>query len=127
MNKGQAEQNAEAVQLIHDFNEALNRRDLDGMMRRMSADCVFENTYPPPDGTRYGGQDEVRAFWERFFSGASEVNIEVEQLFGQDGRYTMLWVYRWTDNHGKSGRIRGVDVYTLQNGLISAKLSYVKG
>lgn len=127
MNVMAAQQHAEALQLIREFNEALNRRDVDGMMQRMSADCIFENTHPPPDGSRYVGQAEVRAFWERFFQGASAVNIEVEELFGHDGRYTMLWIYRWTDIKGKSGHIRGVDVYTVHNGLIRAKLSYVKG
>jgi len=113
--------------LILDFNEAINRRDVDGMMQRMSADCVFENTYPPPDGTRYTGQAAVRAFWESFFKGAREVRIEVEEFFGNAGRYTMLWVYHWLDHDGKPGYIRGVDVYTVEDGLISAKLSYVKG
>lgn len=118
---------AQAQRLIIEFNEAINQRNVDGMMQRMSADCVFENTYPPPDGTRYSGQAAVRAFWESFFKGAREVRIEVVELFGQAGRYTMLWVYHWLDHDGKPGYIRGVDVYTVEDGLISAKLSYVKG
>ena len=34
------------IELVLAFNEALNRRDLDGMMRMMTADCLFENTAP---------------------------------------------------------------------------------
>jgi hypothetical protein len=39
----------------------------------------------------------------------------------------MLWCYHWVDASGTPGHIRGVDVYTLRDGLIAEKLSYVKG
>lgn len=57
----------ETLELVRAFNDALNARDVDGMMRRMTQDCVFENTYPAPDGTRFEGQAAVRAFWQDFF------------------------------------------------------------
>lgn len=96
-------------------------------MRLMTPDCVFENTYPPPDGTRYEGQAAVRRFWEEFFQGSNAAAIEIEEIFGFGDRCVMLWTYRWVDLEGKSGHRRGVDVYTLRNGLIAQKLSYVKG
>jgi ketosteroid isomerase-like protein len=109
------------------FNDALNARDVDTMMSLLSADCVFENTYLAPSGTRYVGQSAVRAFWEDFFQGSSEARIEIEELFGRDDRAVMRWLYRWTDPSGHSGHIRGVDVYRVRDGLITEKLSYVKG
>jgi ketosteroid isomerase-like protein len=115
------------VQLVIEFNEALNARDVDGMMRRMTTDCIFENTYPPPDGARFEGQTAVRAFWEDFFNDSSRAKIEIEELFTLHDRCVMLWTYQWTDPAGNSGHIRGVDVYRLRDGLISEKLSYVKG
>jgi len=39
----------------------------------------------------------------------------------------MRWRYRWVDHQGREGTLRGVDVYTLREGLIAEKLSYVKG
>lgn len=115
------------LEVVRRFNDALNRRDVDTMMRLMSEDCVFENTSPAPDGTRYEGQAAVRAFWEDFFKGSLQATIEVEAIFEHDDRCTMLWTYRWNDLEGKAGHIRGVDVYTLEDGLITEKLSYVKG
>ncbi|CAG1772762.1 partial limonene-1,2-epoxide hydrolase, partial [uncultured bacterium] len=38
------------IQLVTRFNDALNARDVDAMMRLMTDDCVFENTFPAPDG-----------------------------------------------------------------------------
>ena len=52
---------------IHRFNEAFNRHDVDGVMAMMTADCVFENTQPSPDGERFVGAAAVRTFWTRFF------------------------------------------------------------
>jgi ketosteroid isomerase-like protein len=124
----------EIVALVMAFNDALNARDLDTMMSLMTADCVFENTAPPPDGSRYVGQAAVRAFWEGFFSGSAQARITVEEIFTggrspQESleRCVMRWSYHWVDQGGKGGHIRGVDLYTVRCEKIAEKLSYVKG
>jgi ketosteroid isomerase-like protein len=119
--------NTDLLPLIIRFNDALNARDLETVMRLLTADTVFENTYPAPNGTRYVGQSAVREFWEDFFRGSSDAHIEIEELFGQNDRAVLRWIYRWTDQAGHSGHIRGVDVYRVRDGLIAEKLSYVKG
>jgi ketosteroid isomerase-like protein len=113
--------------LIVRFNDALNARDVDALMHLMTEDCVFENTYPTPDGTRYAGQAAVRSFWEDFVRGSTEARFEIEDLFGANERVVMRWTYHWIDPQGNAGHIRGVDVYAVRNGLIAEKLSYVKG
>jgi steroid delta-isomerase-like uncharacterized protein len=115
------------LQVVIAFNEALNRRDMDAMMRLMTEDCIFDNTSPAPDGTRYQGQAAVRAFWEDFFRNSSKATITIEEIFEMDNRCVMRWRYDWLDLQGKAGHIRGVDIYKLENGLIAEKLSYVKG
>jgi len=52
---------------IERFNQAFNRHDVDAVMEAMTEDCVFENTYPPPNGERYEGQSAVRSFWNQFW------------------------------------------------------------
>ena len=115
------------IQTVIQFNEALNARDVTGMMRLMTQDCVFENTTPPPDGERFVGQEAVRRFWEQFFQDASEIHFEVEDLFGVEDRCVMRWVYTWKNRLGETGHIRGIDLYTLAGHRISGKYSYVKG
>ena len=117
----------DAIALVQAFNDALNARDVDGMMQRMTADCVFENTDPPPDGARFAGQAAVRAFWEDFFRGARESRITAEEIFAAGTRCVMRWRYDWVGLDGRVGHVRGVDVYRIENGLIAEKLSYVKG
>jgi ketosteroid isomerase-like protein len=109
------------------FNDALNARDIDAAMRLMTPDCVFENTDPPPDGTRYAGQAAVRGFWEDFMRGSIEARFEIEEIFGAADRVVMRWRYDWLDRQEQAGHMRGVDVYTIRDGLIAEKLSYVKG
>src|SRR5512141_2379449 len=116
-----------SVQTVTRFNDALNAKDVPGMMRLMTSGCVFENTYPPPNGERYTGQAAVRAFWEDFMQQSSTFHFEIEEVFVCGDRCVMRWVYRWTDPAGESGAIRGVDVHRLEDSLIAEKLSYVKG
>ncbi|MBE7552123.1 MAG: nuclear transport factor 2 family protein [Anaerolineales bacterium] len=118
---------AATVTTIQQFNDALNGRDVEMMMALMAGDCVFENTYPAPDGTRLEGQARVRAFWEEFFAAAAKIELEIEEIFAVGERGVMRWVYRWTDREGQPGYVRGVDVYRMRNGQIAEKLSYVKG
>jgi ketosteroid isomerase-like protein len=61
------------------FNEACNRHDVDAVMAAMTDDCIFENTNPAPDGKRYQGQAEVRAFWERFLQNSPDALFEAEE------------------------------------------------
>jgi predicted SnoaL-like aldol condensation-catalyzing enzyme len=115
------------MRLVMEFNEAFNRHDVDGMMRLMSDDCVFENTDPAPDGTLYSGKDAVTHFWQDFFRESPRARIEIEEIFGMGRRCVMRWKYEWVDPSGNKGHVRGVDIFQIKDGFISEKLSYVKG
>ena len=112
----------EAIRVVLQFNDAFNQHDALAMMALMSEDCLFENTSPAPDGTAYKGQADVRQFWESFFQESLQAHIEIEEIFGFGERCVMRWKYSWG-----SGHVRGVDVFKVRDGLITEKLSYVKG
>ena len=116
-----------ATRIVLEFNEAFNRHDVAGMMRLMSADCVFENTDPAPDGTVFSGKEAVTQFWQDFFRESPHAHIEIEEIFGFGMRCVMRWKYEWVDTAGKKGHVRGVDIFQLKDGVISGKFSYVKG
>jgi ketosteroid isomerase-like protein len=115
------------VELLNEFNAAFNRHDVDGMMERMTADCVFENTYPPPEGERFEGQAAVRQFWEAFFRLSPGARLDFEEIFTCGERAFQRWSYHWQDAGGTSGHVRGVDIFRFKEGKIAEKLSYVKG
>jgi ketosteroid isomerase-like protein len=112
---------------VNAFNESLNRHDVDAVMALMTDDCVFENTWPAPDGERYQGQAAVRGFWERLIAGSPAAHFEIEELFAAGDRATQRWRYTWVDPQGVAGHIRGVDVFRVRDGKVAEKLAYVKG
>lgn len=111
--------------LLECFNDAFNRHDVDGMMAMMTRDCIFENTYPAPDGTRVQGQEAVRAFWAEFFEASPAARIDIEEIITAGDRSVQRWSYTWGSSKGD--HVRGVDVFLIRDGKIAEKLSYVKG
>jgi ketosteroid isomerase-like protein len=111
---------------VERFNAAFNRHDVDAIMECMTADCVFENTRPVPDGTRLVGQAAVRAYWEEFFARSPQARFETEELFAAADRCVVRWTYHWVRD-GKTGHVRGVDVFRVRDGKVAEKCSYVKG
>jgi ketosteroid isomerase-like protein len=118
---------SQQTELLQRFNEACNRHDVDAMMGMMTEECIFENTFPAPDGTLYKGQPAVRQFWENFFHTSPHAHFDVEEMFVAGERCVQLWIYKWVDEEGAVGHVRGVDVFRFRSGLITEKLSYVKG
>jgi ketosteroid isomerase-like protein len=115
------------VEVIEQFNNALNRHDVQAVMAMMTEDCVFDNTYPPPDGERFEGQEAVRHFWEEFFRSSPDAVFLSEEMFTHGDRCVIRWIYNWTNTDGSRGHVRGVDVLRVRNGKVAEKFAYVKG
>jgi ketosteroid isomerase-like protein len=115
---------AATLAAVHRFNEAFNRHDVDLVMAAMTADCVFENTRPVPDGERLEGQERVRAFWKDFFERSPHARFETEEVFASGDRCVVRWVYHWVRD-GKQGHVRGDDVFRVRDGRVAEKLAYV--
>jgi len=120
------DQTTVTLEAVRRFNDAINRHDVDAVMDAMTEDCLFENTNPPPDGRRYVGHAEVRAFWEQFFRGSPDAVFEAEETFACGDRCLVRWIYRKTRD-GKPWHLRGVDVLRVRDGKVAEKLAYVKG
>lgn len=114
------------VAVVTEFGEAFARGDVDAVMALMTDDCVFENTYPAPDGERYVGQEAVRAFWQRFFAESESPRFETEEIYGVDDHVVSRWRFSW-GHAGSDGHVRGVDLIRIRDGKVAEKLSYVKG
>ncbi len=110
-----------ALAAVQRFNAAFGAKDVDAIMAAMTQDCVFEDT-APPDGRRHVGAAAVRAAWQALFSGSPNALFTVEELLPMQDRVVQRWRYDWGDGH-----VRGVDVFTVRDGLVAEKLSYVKG
>jgi ketosteroid isomerase-like protein len=119
---------ASTISVVERFNDALNRHDADAAVAEMTEDCVFENTFPAPDGERHVGRTAILAFWRRLLTDSPDAAFDVEDIFATGDRCVVRWRYHWADDQpGKPGHVRGVDVFRVRAGKIAEKLSYVKG
>jgi ketosteroid isomerase-like protein len=115
------------LEVIHRFNLAFNRHAVDDIMALMTTDCVFENTYPPPDGERFVGQAAVRACFESFFRDSPAAAFEFGDAFACGERACVRWRYRWVEPGGLEGHVLGVDIFRVLGDKVAEKCSYVKG
>ena len=118
------EQRTRAV--VERFNEAFNRHDADAIARLVTEDTVFEDTSPAPDGRRIQGRSAVVEFWRRWFAHNPDARFEAEEIIVSGDRAVVRWVYHKVRN-GQPWHLRGVDVFTVREGKVAAKLAYVKG
>jgi ketosteroid isomerase-like protein len=112
--------------VIDRFNDAFNEHDADALELLLTADTVFEDTSPPPDGQRISGRAAVAEFWRGWFARNPGAAFEAEEVLVCDDRAVVRWVYRKLRD-GQQWHIRGVDVFTVRDGQVAAKLAYVKG
>jgi ketosteroid isomerase-like protein len=115
------ETTADALAAVERFNAVFDRKDVDAIMTAMTDDCVFEDT-APPDGRRHVGPDAVRAAWTALFTASPEGVFTSEEVFAAGDRVVSRWRYDFAGGH-----VRGVDLFTVRDGLVAEKLAYVKG
>lgn len=113
-------------EVVTRFNAAINAHDARAVAALLTDDTVFENTGPVPDGSRLEGKAAVAAFWEKWFAANADARFEAEEIIVAGDRCVVRWIYRKTRD-GKPWHLRGVDVLTVRDGKIAAKLAYVKG
>lgn len=110
-----------AADAVARFTTAFGSRDLPAIMATMTSDCVFEDT-SPPDGHRHVGEEAVRAAWAALFTASPDGVFETEEVIAAGDRVVARWRYAWDGGH-----VRGVDLFSVRDGLVAEKLAYVKG
>jgi ketosteroid isomerase-like protein len=113
-------------EVVDRFNEAFNRHDADALAAMFTDDTVFENTSPAPDGQRLEGKAAVTTYWREWFERNPDAHFDEEEMIVAGDRAVVRWIYRKMCD-GKPWHLRGVDVFTVRDGKVAAKLAYVKG
>lgn len=111
----------DAATVVGEFNAAWHDHDLAAALALISDDCVFEATSPAPDGQRHTGHVAISAAWKPIFDNMRS-RFTVEDSFTAGEHVVQRWRYDWGGGH-----VRGLDVFTVQDGKITEKASYVKG
>lgn len=115
---------ASTDEVITGFGTAFNNHDLDAIMAWTTPDCVFESTAPPA-GRRYVGHAAVREVWTTLFADGGDATFTEEDRWVAGDRAVVQWRYDWAGD--QPGHVRGVDLFRVRDGLVSEKISYVKG
>jgi ketosteroid isomerase-like protein len=111
---------------IDRFNGVFNRRDAEALAALLTADTVFEDTSPAPDGRRIEGRAAVVEFWRGWFDRNPDARFDAEEIIVSGNRAVVRWVYRKIRD-GQPWHLRGIDVFAVRDGKVAAKLAYVKG
>ncbi len=118
---------ARMLEALDRWIRAWGDHDLDGVMELFHEDVVFENW----TGARVEGRENLRRAWEPWFAGR-DFRFLTEDLFVDEAdqkalyRWTLEWISRLPGHEGRLERRRGVDVIRFRDGLIAAKLTYLK-
>ena len=118
---------AATIGIVQRYNESFNQGDVDGVMAAMTGDCVVETPIPPPDGSRFQGQEAVRALRRDFIQPTSNIEFATEDRFASGDRCLVQWLFTWVGQDGQPGRVRGVDLSKVRDGKSAEKLVYVMG
>ncbi len=115
------------LEILAEYVDAWNRRDLDRVMALMSEECsyhpsaVFER-----DKTAYVGRAEVERAILRFLERFREGGYVDTRAFVAGDRGAAQWTWRGVDRDGNSVEIHGCDFYEFDGDRITRKDSYRK-
>ena len=115
------------VETLQEIAAAFNRHDLDAIMAFFSEDAVFESPRgPTPRGTRFVGRDAVREGLAARFTGIPDVHYGDDDHFVAGDRGASEWTLTGTTTDGERLEVRGCDLWTFRDGLVTLKDSYWK-
>ncbi len=116
-----------AIRTVITFTEAFNHHDVPAMLNMVSETCALEAATPAPEGAVYKGKAEITRYWQEYFASHPQARLKIEETLGFGLRCIALWRRDWLDEDGNPAHLRGVDIYQVQNGLITELHSYRKG
>ena len=107
--------------------DAFNRHDLDAIMSFFADDAIFESPRGPERfGRRFEGKAAVREGLAARFSGIPDVHYGDDDHFVAGDRGASEWTLTGTTTDGVRLEVRGCDLWTFRDGLVTKKDSYWK-
>ncbi len=115
---------AHIEKLLSRFTDAFNRDDLDGVMEFFAEDALYAEF----NGTENRGKDAIRTAFEPQFRGDfGTIRFHTEDLFVDEQTGKALSRWRCTiEMEGASQEFKGLDIYHLENDLITEKHTYTQ-
>jgi ketosteroid isomerase-like protein len=108
--------------IIARLTTAFDRHDAALLEDLLAEECVLHTVGPAPTGGQVTGRAACRKHWAAVIENES-IRFIVEDEFSADATVVQQW--RCVDQHEELIQ-RGVNIYTVHDGLISSAHGYVK-
>jgi ketosteroid isomerase-like protein len=107
---------ADPVELVRKQVEALNRRDLDGVMNSVADDVVLDGRFESIEG-----RVTIRTFLDDWFRAYEELDFQIEEVSYLGGGVVLAVVIQDGRPAGGDGHVRQREgwVYVCEGGLIA--------
>jgi ketosteroid isomerase-like protein len=116
-----------SVETLREFTATFNQRDLERVMDYFTDDAVFDSPRGPNAwGTRFDGKDQVRQGLAARFAGLPQLHYGDVDHFVVGDRGASEWTLTGTTQDGRQIEVRGCDLWTFRDGLITRKDSFWK-
>jgi ketosteroid isomerase-like protein len=113
-----------AERFVAELAEAVNRHDLDALTGLFAPDYVNETPAHPARG--FVGNDQVRRNWTTIFGGVPDIAAEVTALAVTGDTVWTEWRMDGTRRDGAEHHMRGVVVFTVNDGRATAARFYLE-
>jgi hypothetical protein len=113
---------------LEEWMLAWNRHDLDGVLRPMAEDVVFEHW----NGRTVHGKRRLELAWQPWFAAHGNFRFDLRETCFDPAQQALTFEWRldWPSPEASHAGLRelreGVDVIRLADGKIIAKRSYIK-
>lgn len=113
-----SEESLDPVECVRRQFEALNRRDLDAVMKRVAVDAVFEGRAL---GDIFEGHTAIRAFVEAWFGMYEELEYKLQEIHGLGNGVVFAVVLQEARPAGIAGHVHQREgwVYVWAGGLVA--------
>ncbi|HEY8816363.1 MAG TPA: nuclear transport factor 2 family protein [Candidatus Dormibacteraeota bacterium] len=109
------------AQSLHD---AVNRHDLDAMVRCFAPDFVNETPVHP--ARSFKGNDQVRKNWAQIFGGVPNLQADMVASATSEDTVWTEWEMRGTRVDGSAHLMRGVSIFKVDDGVFTSVRFYLE-
>ena len=111
-------------EMVQRLADATNAHDLEALVGCFSPDYVNETPVHPARG--FTGQDQVRRNWEQIFAFVPDLSATVVSRVVDGDRVWSEWEMTGTKPDGSPHLMRGVNIFTVADGVASAARFYLE-
>jgi ketosteroid isomerase-like protein len=115
---------SEPTAVVERLRDASNAHDLEAIVACFAADYRNETPLHPARG--FTGREQVRRNWTQILAAIPDVSTEIVAATAAGGTVWSEWEHRGTRPDGSAHLMRGVIIFSVREGLITAARFYLE-